>query len=202
MTNGFRRAVWFLLVSTLLGGPVLIAQEEKSLAELARLEKARRDALVQESRVITNADLAKMTRARIITSSTVKLNLSTEEGNAGEGEGSGAPDQATEAGPNWEALFAEARANLQTAVNQVLVLELRVNNLRNSYLNEADGATRAMYEEQLAQAREEISAASQREETARAALASLASEATAAGVPPGDVRRLVGENPSSFAANP
>lgn len=202
MTNGFRRAVWFLLVSTLLGGPVLIAQEEKSLAELARLEKARRDALVQESRVITNADLAKMTRARIITSSTVKLSLSTGEGNAGEGEGSGAPDQATEAGPNWEALFAEARANLQTAVNQVLVLELRVNNLRNSYLNEADGATRAMYEEQLAQAREEISAASQREETARAALASLASEATAAGVPPGDVRRLVGENPSSFAANP
>lgn len=191
-----------MLVAGLLGGSFLMAQEEKSLAELARLEKARRNALAKESRVITNADLTKMTRARIITSSSVRLSLSTEAEGGGDAEADGVSEQAGKDEPNWNALFAEARANLQTAVNQVLVLELRVNNLRNSFLNESDGSTRAMYEAQLAEARDEIAAARQREETARAVLSSLVSEATAAGLPPGDVRELTGEIPSSFVANP
>ncbi len=95
----------------------------------------------------------------------------------------------------WEGRFGEARLNLKNAVNRDLVLYLKMNHLRNTYLTEDDGTTHARIQQQLLETQQEIESNSKDVQSARQAMETLQAEAEKEGVPSGTIRDLVGELP-------
>lgn len=175
-------------------GPAAVEkQKPPSLAELARQERERRGD--REVRVIRNEDLRSMRRARVVTGHE-PLPVVGPEGEDEASDGSvpaeGEPDLS-----EWEAAFSQARTDLQTVVNQRMVLELRMNNLRNAYFTNPDGVTRERIEVELAQTFSEVEQAREDERAARQAIADLEQQAVRAGIPAGRVRELVGKLPES-----
>ncbi len=55
----------------------------------------------------------------------------------------------------WEGRFGEARINLKNAVNRDLVLQLKMNDLRNQYLS-GSGTNQARIQQQLLETQQEI----------------------------------------------
>ncbi|GAB4236321.1 MAG: hypothetical protein Kow00109_09870 [Acidobacteriota bacterium] len=181
------------------------AQPDKSraaLVELAKRERERRAAVTEPVRVISNANLAELRRAHIIMSgggraAAATQNEVTEEAVKEEKPAAAAPE---ESGPDldfWRQAFQEAKTNLANAVNRTMVLELRMNNLRNAFLQTSDGTTRERIEAEMAQTFEALAQAREDEKAARQALADLERQAAKAGVPPGVVREMIGELPES-----
>ncbi len=166
---------------------------EPSLAELARQERERR-AQLQEVPVITNANLKRLGGGFVSTSAgpgakTVATE-GTEEGEAGAEETSEeAEDPAV-----WEGRFGEARLNLKNAVNRDLVLQLKMNDLRNEYLS-GNGTNQGRIQQQLLETQQEIEKNSQNVQTARQAVDSLQGEAQEQGIPDDKIIDLVGELP-------
>lgn len=180
--------------------PPAAAESERvpSLAELASRQREQRGD--RSVRLIRNEDLRSLQKARIVTSQAVKTAPQTGDTQEGPVVPEGASEETAEAGVDlrfWESAFAEARTALQTAVNQRMVLELRMNNLRNAFLQQADGTTRQHIEGEMAKTLREIEQARQNEEAARQAVSDLERQAARAGVPPGRIRELVGELPES-----
>ncbi len=180
--------------------PPATAESERapSLAELARRQREQRGD--REVRLIRNEDLGTLRRARVTTSQAVKAGpqpADTQEGPVVLEEGDGETPQSEVDLKFWEAAFAEARTALETAVNQRMVLELRMNNLRNAFLQQADGTTRQHIEGEMAKTLQEVEQARQNEQAARQAVADLERQAARAGVPAGKIRELVGQLPES-----
>lgn len=173
-----------------------------ALVELAKRERERRAALSGAGRVISNADLAELRKAHIIISQGSRsgpsaVNEVTEETVK---EGAAEDEAAKESAPDlafWHQAFQEAKTNLANAVNRTMVLELRLNNLRNAFLQTADGTTRERIEAEMAQTFEALTQAREDEKAARQALADLERQAAKAGVPPGVVREMIGNLPES-----
>ena len=97
----------------------------------------------------------------------------------------------------WMNAFQQAKAGLETAVNKRMVLELRMNNLRNTYLNTSDGTTREKIQQDLAQTYQELGQAREDEKAARDAIRELERQATRVGLKPGQIRDMVGELPEA-----
>lgn len=177
-------------------------EEELSLAELAAKERQRRAELQQESRLITNADLNKFKDSNVsgagshspASGETEPLDETTEETDL---EATAVTIE--EAGPEdiefWQAAFAEARQAITSAVNRDLVLQLRMNNLRNAFFAEDDGNTQGLIQAQLQQTLEHIEKNREQLRKAKVALDSLIHAARNAGVAPGVIREMVGEIP-------
>ncbi len=168
--------------------------KELSLAELARSERERR-AQMKAIPILTNSDLRK---ARGLVSSSVEPESEVSEGRE-EAEASSEAEEnpaSAKTDPSvWESRFGEARLNLKNAVNRDLVLQLKMNELRNSYLRQDNGVTQARIQQQLLQTQQEIERNSQAVRDSRSAVDTLRSEAKADGVSAGTVQGLVGELP-------
>lgn len=163
--------------------------EEVSLAALARRERERRARNNKEVRVITNATLKQIKGGRI----SVAEAPPPPEGSA-EGEGE-AQAEAEKDMAAWRAEFEESRLNVKNAVNRSLVLQLKMNDLRNSYLREDDGATQARIQQQLQETLQQIEENKAETEKARQELQKLQNEAKGSGLPPGTIRELTGDLP-------
>ncbi|MFQ5928751.1 MAG: hypothetical protein ACE5MK_03565 [Acidobacteriota bacterium] len=168
-------------------------KKEPSLAELARRERERRANIKKEVPVITNATLKKL-----------KGLVSVSGAPAAPSEGETEAEAETETEPEetaekdlgtWKAEFDEARMNLKNAVNRSMVLQLKINDLRNAYFREDDGTTQARIQQQLQETLQEIESNKQEVQAAREALQKLENEARKEGLPPGTIRELVGELP-------
>ncbi|MDA2939016.1 hypothetical protein MYX75_12245 [Acidobacteria bacterium AH-259-A15] len=168
-------------------------KKEPSLAELARRERERRANIKKEVPVITNATLKNF-----------KGLVSVSEAPAAPSQGETEAETETETEPeetaekdlaSREAEFDEARMNLKNAVNRSMVLQLKINDLRNAYFREDDGTTQARIQQQLQGTLEEIESNKQEVQAAREALQKLENEARKEGLQPGTIRELVGELP-------
>ena len=88
-----------------------------------------------------------------------------------------------------------ARLNIKNSVSRSSVLQLKMNDLRNQFFSEDDGATQSRIQEQLQATLQELETNKQEIQTARQALQQLEREASQAGIPPESVRQMVGELP-------
>lgn len=195
-----------LLILILLVLPTtLLAQEEKgeqSLAELAKKEKERRAQDGQETRLITNSDLSKMGSARVVTSRAGRATAA--RGVGGETKPAAEEDAEDETDTDqikgleyWQNAFLGARADLQIVVNNSLVTQLRLNNLRNSFLSESDGARQQQLDAEIAAAYQALTQLREDEVEVRKEIERLEVEAAKDGLLPGEIRKLVGKLPES-----
>ena len=188
------RILFVLLFLCPIWGMAQQPQEEEaepSLFELANRERERRAGL-KEVPIITNADLKKM-RGLISTAQAPAAAASEEAGEgAGEGAGAGADPSPEENLSDLTAQFAEARLDVKNAETQSNVLQLKMNDLRNAYFAETDGATQARLQQELEQNLQDIEASKQQVQQAQQALQQLQQQAAQAGLPPGEVRKLSG----------
>ncbi len=171
------------------------SKEKPSLVQLSRQAKARKAKQQKAPRVITNADLKTFQDAPV--------SMSQQKAAPGESEAESKPEGEEEApdstaGPSekdlelWQGAFAEARLNLKNAVNQGLVLQLRMNNLRNAYFNEDDGTTQARIQQELEETLKQVEANKQDVAKAREELQELEKKAREAGLAAGMIRDLEG----------
>lgn len=203
---------WILIFILAASGPLAAqsssqpAQDQQkppSLAELAKRTRQKRQQSQGQTRVITNADLQSL-RANVTTGSKpaapepsdAEAAEGASEGTDTEGLPTAPPGELTEEDlEQWRAAFNEARTNLQNAVSEGLVLQLRMNNLRNSYLRQADGSTQERIQAQLSQTLEAIEQNRQQQETARRAIERLQQDARQAGLTPVQITELTGQLP-------
>ncbi len=181
----------------------LLAQEsepkkEPSLVELAQKEREKRQAATEPVRLITNADLRDMRGARVVTtkssrSSRGRRQAVTESPEGSEGTETDELDPSTL--EYWEPAFREAVENLKYAANASLVMELRINNVRNAYFVEEDGVRRQAIHAEIAKSVEQLIQSREEEKEAREAVAELRRDAAKAGLAPGEIRELTGKLP-------
>jgi triphosphoribosyl-dephospho-CoA synthetase len=195
-----------LLVFVLAGSPVLLGRESEtekadpSLAELARRERERRAQGGDDVRLIRNEDIRGLRGARVTTSVTRRQPTRTPAGleeHVDVGEEREGPEGEEVDLRFWAAAFQEARTNLHNAANRRMVLELRMNNLRNAFLQQPDGTTRERIEAEMAAVFQEVEQGREDEKAARQAIRDLENQATRAGLNPGQIRDLIGELPES-----
>lgn len=164
------------------------SDEQPTLVEAAR--KAREARLQQAApvRVITNQDLEGLTRAHVSRSAPrvrPSSAMPTPPPGALPAEESSPEGLDLEA---WETRFQEMRLDLKNAVHENLVLQLKLNNLRNAFFREDDGTTQGMIQGQLEQTLQQLRANQQQIEEWRKALELLKKKAQVAGVPAGKIR--------------
>ena len=94
----------------------------------------------------------------------------------------------------WEGRFGETRLNLKNAVNRDLVLQLKMNDLRNQYLS-GSGTNQARIQQQLLETQQEIEMNAKDVRSARQAMDELQGEAQREGIPDDKITGLVGELP-------
>ena len=168
--------------------------KEPSLAELARSERERR-AQLKVIPILTNSDLRKA-RGFVSTSVDPESEVAEVEEEAEASSEAEETPASTEIDPAvWESKFGEARLNLKNAVNRDLVLQLKMNELRNSYLRQDNGVTQARIQQQLLETQQEIERNSQAVRASRSAVDTLRNEAQAEGVSTETLQSLVGELP-------
>ncbi len=194
--NIMLRILLILLLFCPVWGMAQQPQEEEgepSLFELASRERERRAGL-KKVPIITNADLKKM-GGLISTAQGPAPATSGEAGEGageGEGEGEGADSSAGEDLSALRAQFTEARLDVKNAMTQSNVLQLKMNDLRNAYFAETDGAAQGRLQQELEQTLQGIEASKQLVQQAQQALQQLQQQAAQAGLPPGEVRELSG----------
>ena len=191
--------VVILLVSLLLPAWSFAQENEESkgssLAELARQERERR-AQLQEITIITNANLKRLGGGFVSTAAGPEAETEATEGEEGaEGEAEETNSEKAESDPAvWEGRFGETRLNLKNAVNRDLVLQLKMNDLRNQYLG-GSGTNKSKIQQQLLETQQEIEKNGQDVRSARQAMDTLQSEAEKEGIPNDQIIGLVGELP-------
>ncbi len=173
---------------------------ESELAALAKKEALRRQSLPERGKVITNIELIKllgdMRSSKTPAASVVALDVPEGTDAAGNDD---LPDSAKD---EKEALLdemrdalREARQKVETASNSYMVLELRINNIRNHLYLEADPQRQQMLQEELNQATIDIGKVRESEAEARQQLDQVRKEAQLAGLLPGEIRDIVGTVP-------
>ena len=157
--------------------------KEPSLAELARQERERR-AQLKEVLVITNANLKRVGGGFVSTAAGPEAKTAATEGEEGaEAEAEENNSEKAETDPAvWEGRFGETRLNLKNAVNRDLVLQLKMNDLRNQYLS-GSGTNQARIQQQLLETQQEIEKNAKNIHSAMQALKALEGEFQQEGIP-------------------
>ncbi len=194
-----RFLIVFLFV--LLAPAWLSAQEsrkEPSLVELVRRQKGQQKETAGKKKVtITNADLRTFRRARVATSSARHLPTASDEESTPQAETKDSPlessPQSRENMEFWKSALKEARLNLKNTVNRGLSLQLQMNNLRNAFFAEADGASRNVIQAGVDDALRRLDENRLEVEEAKKALATLQKEARKSGVAESMIRELTKE---------
>jgi len=205
------KSALFLLVVTFLSVPAWSqghtgeagaeASEAPSLAELAEQEAERRNRLAEKGPVITNIDLARIVGE--MRASDASATIAEVEPDRGPDESPAGGENPEPSEPDEQELLMdeirqdllEARQEVVTASNSYMVLELRINNLRNQLYQEADPQRQQLLQKELAISTDEIREARSVEADARRQLDEMMSEALRAGMLPGEIREVVGEIP-------
>ena len=171
------------------------------LAALAKQEAARREMLPKKGPVITNIELTRIigpmagANAKSIISEVDPDDVRAVENSENESQQTSEQDARELLMEDLRQELMEARQQVETASNSYMVLELRINYLRNRLYQEADPHRQQMLQKEMAQASAEISNARDEEAEARARLAMLLTEARRAGMLPGEISKVVGEVP-------
>ncbi len=152
--------------------------EELSLVEAARRERERRASITVEVKVLTNRDVEEMEG---LVSTAIAPETSAEASEEGESE-------------DWGELFDEVRLDLQNAENRFQVLQLQMVYLRDQWLRQSDGVTQQKIQVQLQETQKGLEISRQEAETAGAAYQELQKKAEAAGLLPGELRLLMGDD--------
>ncbi|MBI4456590.1 MAG: hypothetical protein HY644_11915 [Acidobacteria bacterium] len=192
-----RRKVIFIFV--LLS---VLPSYSQSLGELARKERERREKAGKASRVIRNEDIKNIGNGKVTVTSPPPA---TEEPAAGEVPSMPPAAMPVAAPPlqdenYWRSAFKEARLDLKLAQNRGLVLELKVNELRNRFFTESDGSTRTLIEQELNKTLADLQTNQAEITKAEESLKKLEEAARKANVPPAWMREEV--IPSSAGAPP
>jgi len=178
-------------------------KEQPSLLDLAKQERDRRAHSDESAPVLRNEDLGRLKSARVVTSQAPRgaKPVPDQETSEEVTEPASAADEAAAAEAldldYWRAAFDEAKVGLQDAISRRMVLELRMNNLRNAYLQTADGTTRERIESELNQTYLEVGQAREDEKASMQVVQELERQASKAGLTPGQIRDLVGQLPES-----
>ena len=165
--------------------------KQPSLAELARRERARK-AQLKEVPVITNAHMGRAAGGLVSTAAVPGAETGAKEGEEG-AEAEAADSENAEPDTDWEGEFGEARLNLKNAVNRDLVLQLKMNDLRNEYLGGSQN--KGQVQQQLLETQQEIEKNSKNVKTARKAIDSLQGDAQEKGVDGNRITDMVGDLP-------
>lgn len=152
--------------------------EELSLVEAARRERERRASITVEVKILTNRDVEEMEG---LVSTTTAPDTSAEAVDKGE------PD-------DWGELFDSAKLDLKTAESRLQVLQLQMVYLRDQWLRQSDGVTQQKIQVQLQETQKGLEISRQDTEAAGAAYQELQQKAKAAGVFPGELRLLMGDD--------
>lgn len=172
--------------------------KEPSLAELARKERERR-AQLEEVPLITNANIKRLGGGRVSTAAGPAAETAAAEGEE-RAEENGSEKAETDPAV-WEERFGETRLDLKNAVNRDLVLQLKMNDLRNQYLS-GSGTSQARIQQQLLETQQEIEKNQKDVQSARQAMDTLQGEAQKEGVPGDKIIGLVGELPQDTSITP
>lgn len=173
---------------------------ESELASLAKKEAERRQALPEQGVVITNVELSELI-GYMRSSKAPASNITPVDPDGNDnGEADGTPPNT--AAEEKDALLEElrdelrdARQNVESASNSYMVLELRINYLRNRLYQEADPQQQQMLQRELNLATTDISEVRAEEAEARQELDQIKKEAQSAGMLPGEIRSIVGTIP-------
>ena len=152
--------------------------EELSLVEAARRERERRASITVEVKILTNRDVEEMEGL---------VSTATAPETSGEASEEGEPE-------DWVELFDEARLDLQTAENRLQVLQLQMVYLRDQWLRSDDGVTQQKIQVQLQETQKGLEISRQEVEAAGAAYQELQKKAEEAGLLPGELRDLMGDD--------
>ncbi len=190
------------------------SKDQPSLADLSKEARERKAKTEKPARLITNADLARYQNAPVSIS---KSDEAEEEGDAakadnkgkdqktGEGaEGEGQPEAKVKDMAFWTSAFEEARMNYKNAVNRGLVLQLKLNNLLNSFYREDDGSTQDLLQQQMEATRQELEKNKTEVAEAQKIIDRLQKEAQDAGLEHAAIVDMIGElpDPASLEALP
>jgi hypothetical protein len=178
----------------------------QSLADLAKKEKDRRQAVKTETKVITNDQVAKYTGTGVMTVTPPQASAADRTGvEKPAGEGETKPE--TEAGaakttpPSdeptdfkgrpesyWKQTFADARQKVKDLENESNVLILKLNDLHNRFYRESDGFKQQDIQRQIQKAIYEQDLNKEKLAKAKADLVDLEQEARKSGALPGWIR--------------
>jgi len=161
----------------------------KPLADVARAEEARRQAVKKPAKVITNKDLrpdiskgiAPVTTVTPVTDSTTPANATP--GAPADAAKPPATDQA-----GWASRMKEARDKLQRSQLFADSLQTRINSLTTDFVNRDDPAQRAKIETDRQAALAELERVKKDIQEQGKAIKAIEDEARRAGVPPGWLR--------------
>ena len=162
----------------------------QSVAELARKDREKREKEGKVTRVIRNEDLKNLQGAKVTHSSSAAPRAEAVV----VGPGAPASSEATPPAPAsldenyWRTAFRDVRLKLQLAQNRGLVLELKINDLRNRFFTESDGSTRSLIEQEMNKSREDLEINKLEVKKVEEELQKLEEAAKAANVPPGWMR--------------
>ena len=170
----------FILLLLFIAPAWSLAQEteEISLVEAARRERERRASITVEVKILTNRDVEEMEG---LVSTATAPETSAEASDEGESE-------------DWGELFDTAKLDLQTAENRLQVLQLQMVYLRDQWLKQSDGVTQQKIQVQLQETQKGLELSRQEVEAAGAAYQELQKKAEAAGIFPGELRDLMGDD--------
>jgi hypothetical protein len=176
--------------------------QESDLAALARKEAERRESLSEKGVVITNVELSSLVGdMRSGQAEATVSPVTPDDGEESNASGSGAEPPAPVTDEK-EAMLEQlredlraARQSVETASNSYMVLELRINSLRNRLYQEADPQRQQMLQQALDEATTDIAEVRSAEADARQALDQLRTEAQKAGMLPGEIRDIIGTVP-------
>ncbi len=186
----------FLLVVLLMSGWGMAQSNEPSLAELSKQARERKAKIQKPARLITNADLKNFQNAPVSMSKAAEETKPADETKA-EANAPASPeaDAAAKVLAEFKAKFQAAVMDYKNAVNKGLVLQLRLNNMTNSFYAQTDDAARVKFGAEIDQTTKEIENNKQEITTAEKAIEDLKVEARAAGIEEGDIAAMVGELP-------
>jgi len=207
---GIKTGIGLVIVSLAIGlacgqessGEAVSKSGGSDLASLARKEAARRESLAVKGPVITNIELTRMVGAmRSSAEASIKEVEPGEEGDSPSAGLGGVPetglDEKEARLDEFRNTLAEARQEVETLSNSYMVLELRINSLRNRLYQEADPQRQQMLQKELDAATTDIGRIRTEESEARSNLNRLMSEARRAGMLPGEVNEIVGKIPET-----
>jgi hypothetical protein len=197
-----------LIVCLFLGAVTCMAQTQ-SLADLAKKEKERREALKATTKVITNQAAAKYQTAPVTTGGATAATpdkpgseaAAATDKPATEGqpktEGTTAADKPATDEPVdlfgrpesfWRKAFADARQKVQELENQANVLVLKLNDLQNRFYRENDGFKQQEIQREIQKTFYEQDLNKTNLEKAKSDLTDLEREARKSGALPGWIR--------------
>ncbi len=154
--------------------------EELSLVEAARRERERRASITGEVKILTNRDIEEMEGLVSTATASEPVAEASEEVESEE--------------MSLELSFEKARDDLQSAENRDRLLQLQMKFLRDQWLGNSDGVTQQKIQSQLQETQQELQISRQEVEAAGAAYQELQKKAEAAGILPGELRDLMGDD--------